>query len=212
MITTHTPESLIAFENKVKVAWESGELPSLIHLAGGNEEKILQIFSHIRAQDWVFMSHRGHYAALLKGMSEEKLMEHIRADRSMFIFDRKLKLYQSAILSGCCGIAVGVALGAKQNGTDEWVYCFLGDGAEESGAFYEAVMYATGHDLPITFVVECNNRQVDTDIASRRGVYWGNFLMESPKVIRYSYIPTYPHAGSGCKTQITFQRTTPLPR
>lgn len=210
MITTHTRESLMAFEDRVRQQWEAGELPSLVHLCGGNEEKLLQIFEDIRPQDWVFVSHRAHYHALLKGVPEDELEMLIRADRSMFIFDSERRIYQSAILGGCCGIATGVARGIADNGEDAYVHCFLGDGAADNGHLYEALLYATGHRLPITFWIEDNNRQVDTTIEARRGPHWLDFVMEAPCLRRYQYEPRWPHAGSGCAHQITFQRTHPL--
>lgn len=205
----HTVESLRAFEERVKDAWENGELPSLIHLCSGNEEKLIEIFQDIRPQDWIFVSHRAHFHSLLKGVPEETLMENIRNDRSMFNFSKELRIYQSAILAGNCGIAVGVAMAIKERGEDAHVYCFLGDGAEENGHFYEAVLYATGHDLPVTFIIEDNAIQVDTAKLQRRGMERG-LLDREPCVRRYHYTPRWPHAGSGSKHQITFKRTTPL--
>lgn len=210
MNTGHTRESLIAFEAKVKAEWEAGELPSLIHLCGGNEGQLLEIFKEVQPQDWVFISHRGHYHCLLKGMPEEELLENIRNDRSMFCFDANRRIYQSAILGGCCGIAVGVAVALKASGENTKVWVFLGDGASDNGALYEAALYATGHDLPIEFVVENNDRQVDTDVLTRRGPNHDLLLFKSPHIRHYYYTHTWPHAGSGCAHQIDFKRKTPL--
>ena len=206
----HTKQSLIAFEDRIKGLWEEGELPSLLHLCGGNEDELIEIFKRINHDDWVFTSHRAHYHCLLKGMSEEQLEKEIREDRSMFVFSKELKIYQSAILGGTCGIAAGVAAGIKRAGGNERVWCFLGDGAYENGHLFEAALYVTGHDLPCTFIIENNNRQVDTSIKDRRGDNSLAFSMNAPCVEEYYYQPTYPHAGSGCKSIITFNRTTPL--
>jgi pyruvate dehydrogenase E1 component alpha subunit len=210
MITTHTRESLMAFEEKVKNWWEAGELPSLLHLCGGNEHQLLEVFRDIRENDWVFLSHRGHYHALLKGMPEYELEAFIRTDRSMFIFDRKSRIYQSAILGGCIGIATGVAVANKSAGNDDHVWCFIGDGAADNGHLYEAALYATGHELPITFIIENNWRQVDTGIETRRGQSYSAFNMSAPCLQEYFYEPRWPHAGSGCSNQIEFKRKTPL--
>lgn len=210
MITSHTKESLIAFEDGVRQEWERGELPSLLHLCGGNEDQLLSIFRRIRPQDWVFLSHRGHYHALLKGMPEERLLEFIRSDRSMFIFDKELRIFQSAILGGCCGIAVGVAMAIQESGEDAKCFIFIGDGAADNGRIYEAAMYATGHDLPIEFIIENNDRQVDTDIPTRRGPHYWMMGLESPVISEYHYKSAWPHGGSGCSHKITFNRTHPL--
>lgn len=206
----HTRETMIAFEERIRLAWEAGELPSLIHLCGGNEGQLLDIFSEVQERDWIFVSHRAHFHCLLKGMPEDELEANIRADRSMFCFSEKYRIYQSAILGGCCGIATGVARAIKDAGGRERVWCFLGDGAADNGHLYEAAMYATGHDLPISFIIENNRKQVDTDIETRRGPNHLRFALYAPCVREYEYTPRWPHAGSGCAHQITFKRTTPL--
>lgn len=200
----------MAFEEKVRLEWEGGELPSLLHLSGGNEDQLIEIFQNIRPQDWCFTSHRSHYHCLLKGMSEDELMENIRSDRSMFSYSKSLRIYQSAILGGCCGIATGVAKAIQDSGEDAHVFCFIGDGSFDNGHAYEALLYATGHRLPLTIIVECNNRQVDTTIEERRGPHWLDFVMESPNLRRYQYEPRWPHGGSGCAHHIQFKRTHPL--
>jgi len=199
-----TKEQLIEFENRIKGLWEAGDLPFLIHLCGGNEDQLIEIFKEVREGDWIFSSHRNHYHALLSGVAPDKLEQLIRTGNSMFVFDRERNFVTSSILAGTCAIASGVAWQLKQQGSPNRVWCFLGDGAEEEGHFYEAAMFVAGHDLPCTFVLEDNNRQVDTDKPTRRGSQLSNPLDVLPCIRRYHYTPTYPHAGSGCKTQITF--------
>jgi TPP-dependent pyruvate/acetoin dehydrogenase alpha subunit len=203
----YTREQLIAFELQVKELWEQGELPYLLHLCGGEEEIMISIFNRVSKGDWFFGSHRSHYLALMCGMPEEEVLDAIKRGDSMFLYSKEHRLYVSAILAGTCGIAAGVARAIKDAGGIEHVWCFLGDGAEDSGHLAEAVAYVRGHGLPCTFIVLDNDRQVDTDKLTRRG----NFQMQWPSCVeRYNYVPTWPHAGSACPTQITFKRTTPL--
>lgn len=201
-----TREQLIEFENGIKESWEQGELPFLLHLAGGNEGPLIEIFRDVKKGDWIFGSHRSHYHYLLAGGSPKKLREKIATGASMFLFERDLNFLTSSILAGTCCIAAGVALALKAEGSDSRAWCFLGDGAEDEGHFYEAVNFVQGQGLPCTFVIEDNDRSVDSSVEDRRGTKirreWG------PHVIRYSYTPTYPHAGSGCKHHITFKPMT----
>jgi TPP-dependent pyruvate/acetoin dehydrogenase alpha subunit len=211
----HTAQSLIAFENRIKAHWEAGRLPSLIHLCGGNEDHLLEIFARIRPGDWVFSTHRNHYHALLCGMPEAELEQAIIDGRSMFTFRRARKnadanIYSSAILAGTCGIAAGVAYACRPMLHDRAhlapkVWCFLGDGAEEEGHFYEAALFVEANALPCTFIIEDNARQVDTPKDHRRTGRAATPLDHFHCVRRYHYTPTYPHAGSGCKHFITFQ-------
>jgi len=200
----HTAETLVTFEDRVKAAWEDGLLPYLLHLSGGNEHQLLDIFEEIQEGDWIFVSHRNHYHSLLAGIPEEQVFENICQGGSMFSYSRKHRVFSSAILAGNCGIAVGVALALKAAGSKNKVWCFLGDGAEENGHYYEAVLYATGHNLPLVMIIEDNALQVDTPKDLRRGMSSG-LLDLQPCVRRYHYKSQYPHAGSGCAHKITFK-------
>jgi TPP-dependent pyruvate/acetoin dehydrogenase alpha subunit len=201
-----TSSDLIAFESGIRDHFAAGQLPCLIHLSGGNETQLLEIFSRVRPQDWVFSTHRNHYHALLKGIPAEHLEAEILAGRSMFIYSRAHNFLTSSILAGTCCIAAGVAwdiaASALTLGPRPHVWCFLGDGAEEEGHYYEAALFAEANDLPITFIIEDNQRQVDTDKVTRRGINMKGLFPWRPLdhfrcVERYYYTPTYPHGGAG---------------
>lgn len=196
-----TKEQLIAFEGEIRDLWEAGEIPCLLHLCGGNEDELLDIFAGLKEGDWVFSTHRNHYHALLAGLPPAKLKESILSGDSMFTFSKERNFYSSAILAGCCGIAAGVAWSLKRKGSLRRVVCFLGDGAEEQGHFYEAALFVEAHGLPCTFIIEDNRRQVETPKSQRRGI-WPNAnapLDHFKCVKRYYYDPVYPHSGSGRK-------------
>jgi pyruvate dehydrogenase E1 component alpha subunit len=226
-----TKEQLIAFEWAVKTLWDNGDLPYLIHLCGGNEEQLIEIFKEVQPGDWVFSTHRNHYHALLSGMAPDALLEKIKRGDSMFVFGKQSVCYRgcenknywfdeagnlempvnflsSSVLAGTCAIAAGVAWAMKEEGrmknaeVKNHVWCFLGDGAEDEGHFYEAVRFVNGRQLPCTFIIEDNNRSVDTDKAARHPIPPGEL---GGCVKRYHYTPTYPHAGSGCKHKIEFR-------
>ena len=113
----------------------------------------------------------------------------------MHTIDVQNRFYSSAIVSGYVGIAVGVALGLRKAHSNRKVYCFCGDGSTDEGWFTEAWKYAVGWNLPITFVIEDNNRSVCTDQQSR----WGMKVTFpfTDKIIYYRYTPAWPHVGSG---------------
>jgi TPP-dependent pyruvate/acetoin dehydrogenase alpha subunit len=195
---------LINFESKIKAAWEAGDLPCLLHLCGGNERELLRIFHEVEPGDWVFSTHRAHYHALLAGMPPEKVEAKIQDGRSMFLYSRDHNFLCSAVLAGCCGMAAGVAWQLKQEKSSSFVWCFIGDGGEEEGHFYEAAMFVEANDLPCSFIIEDNGRSVDTPKTIRRGSARGlEHLFKC--VFRYTYTSTYPHAGSGCNFQIKFK-------
>ena len=202
-----TEDELTAFEDRIRDIFAFGDLPFLIHLAGGNEQQLVDIFQNVKPGDWILGSHRSHLHALLAGLSEEWLEKEIREGRSMFLFSKAHNFLTSAILAGTCGIAAGIAWALREEKSENSVWCFLGDGASDEGHFYEALMFVEGHNLPCTFVIEDNDRSVDTNKADRRGIF-GHLPFErfinSPHVIRYQYTPTYPHGGAGLKQMIQF--------
>jgi TPP-dependent pyruvate/acetoin dehydrogenase alpha subunit len=197
-------QELIAFERRMADDWNTGQYPYLVHFSGGNEEPLLDIFKGIRRTDWVLSTHRNHYHYLLKGGKPTYLEDLIRNGRSMFVYDQDLRFFTSSIVAGNCCIGVGIAQGIKLRGKEdqEHVWCFVGDAAEDQGHFYEAVMFSHGFALPITFIIEDNDRNVETSRLDRRGM--NNPPPWPANVIRYHYKPTYPHAGSGTKEKITF--------
>ena len=109
----------------------------------------------------------------------------------------------SSILAGCTSIAAGVAYALAEEESHNYVWCFLGDGAEEQGHFYESVLFATAHNLPIYFIIEDNDQSVEVSKAKRTN----NYRLSWPEHIvkRYQYVPSYPHAGSGCSFNIQFR-------
>jgi pyruvate dehydrogenase E1 component alpha subunit len=197
-----TKQQLIDFENRMIILFEDGELPFLMHFCGGNENQLIKIFKNINHGDYIFSSHRTHYHYLLAGGTEEDLKKKLLNGDSMFVFNKKLNFLSSSILAGTCGIAAGVALALKLKRSKQKVWCFIGDGAEDEGHFYEAVKFVQSAKLPCTFIIEDNDRSVETNKKDRNSDYNINW----PEcVIRYKYIATYPHTGTNSGKMIKFK-------
>ena len=187
-----TKEELIAFEDHIGDLYMDNQLPFLFHLSGGNEDQLIEIFKDIKEGDYVISSHRNHYHALLHGVPPEVVEDRIKNGRSMFIYDRERNFFVSAIIGGTPAIAAGIAAALKRKGSDQKVWCFVGDGTEDNGHLSEAVRYVEGFDLPCKFVIESNDRSCEASNADR----WGNAgypKWASSRVIKYYYEPTYPH-------------------
>jgi pyruvate dehydrogenase E1 component alpha subunit len=187
-----TKQELIDFENRIGDLYLDNKLPFLFHLSGGNEKELIEIFKDIKEGDYVISNHRSHYHALLHGIPPEVVEDRILNGRSMFIYDRERNFFCSAIIGGTPAIAVGIAWALKRKGSDKKVWCFIGDGTEDSGHTYEAIRYVDGFDLPCKFIIENNNRSVESTNEER----WGktaNYHWNSPSVIKYHYDITYPH-------------------
>lgn len=186
-----TADDLLAFEAEVARRFEAGEIHAPVHLSGGNEERLIQVFESVGPDDWVFCSYRNHWHALLKGVPREAVMSAILAGRSMTMCFPEHRFFSSAIVTGHVPIAVGVACGLKRSDSDARVWCFVGDMAAETGIFHEAVKYAEGHGLPIQFVIEDNGLSAHSPTAACWGRGDGN-CVES-----YRYELPWPHVNTG---------------
>ena len=206
-----TVESLRAFEEEVRDVYLQGRIRAPVHLSRGNERQLTEIFKAVKPDDWCFSTYRSHYHALLKGIPRERVMAEILAGHSIHLEFPEHRFYSSAIVAGCLPIALGTALGIKRRGGGEKVWVFIGDMAAETGAFHEALQYAQGFNLPITFVVECNGlstntptheiwgipHQHDTLGGDTRHIFVG---WSAGEVIRYCYDREgWPHYGGGVR-------------
>ena len=188
-----TAEELIAFEDRIGNLYLDNKLPFLFHLSGGNEQQLIKIFNDIKEGDYVISNHRNHYHALLHGIPPKELEDRILNGRSMFIYDRARNFFCSAIIGGTPAIAAGIAWALKRKNSKQRVWCFVGDGTEDNGHLYEAIRYVDGWELPCTFIIENNDRSVEASNSERWGKA-GDYVWNSPSVLKYKYVITYPHA------------------
>ena len=194
-----TKTDLVNFESKIAELFKQGKIRCPIHLSSGNEEQLIQLFKDIAPWDYVFSTHRNHYHYLLHTDDAQGLMEKILSGDSMHTCDPKWHFYSSSIVAGCVSIACGVALALKMKDSIKKVWCFIGDGAADEGWFTEALKYAVTMDLPIVYVLEDNNRSVESSTKQRWGVdyrYTNDSRFRS-KLLVYEYNCGYPHTGDG---------------
>ena len=193
-----TKDELIAFEEGIAKDFNSGLIRYPIHLDNGNEDGLIDIFKDVKPQDWVFVSWRGHYKALLKGVPPDELRAAIHRGESMALRFDQYRVYGGAIVGGMIPIALGTAMAIKRSGADEHVWLFIGDMAAESGIAYETHKYAHNFKLPISFVIEDNEVSVCTNTREAWGLDTPNYLVD---MRRLKYQSKYPHAGSGTRIQ-----------
>jgi hypothetical protein len=82
----------------------------------------------------------------------------------------------------------------------ERVYVFIGDMASEMGCFNEAVKFAIGKQLPITFIIEDNEIGCNTptfEVWGLRTHHDEYKKFGSVEIIHYHYKRYYPHYGIG---------------
>ena len=189
-----TKDDLIRFEQEVADRFERGEIKGPIHLSGGNEDQLIELFKDIKPTDWVFSTWRSHYHALLHGIPEQLVMEQIMQGRSMNLMFPEYHFFTSAIVGGILPIAVGVAAAIKWQGLDTKVWCFVGDMTATTGIFHETTSYAVYHDLPIRFIIEDNGFSTNTPTSH---VTDNDTYAMHRSIVLYEYQRTYPHCGIG---------------
>jgi len=203
MITDLNPEDLLAFEQRVADAFNSGKIRAPVHLYSGNEAELINVFSDVGKEDWVLCSWRSHYQCLLKGVPQERVFSEVVAGRSISLCFADYRVFSSAIVGGVLPIAIGIAFSIKRTGGDNRVHCFLGDMTAETGITHECIKYAINFDLPIRFIIEDNELSVCTETRSA----WGDrvsslsSMVDYPNVVYYKYQSAYPHAGAGVRVQ-----------
>lgn len=187
------------FEKEIFESFKNKEIHSPIHLRGGNEEQLIEIFKDIKKEDYCFLTWASHLECLLKGVPRQEVKNKILANKSICMSFKEHNIISSAIVGGNAPIAVGVALGIKKNQGKNHVWCFIGDMAFYSGIVQESIRYSEVHDLPITFVVADNGLSVTTPTSSVWGYDIEKMCFNSSKCLYYKYVNVYPHAGIGEK-------------
>ena len=193
---------LVDFETDIAECFNEGMIKAPVHLYDGNEQEMINIFKDIKEEDWVFCTWRSHYQCLLKGVPKQKLKEDILAGKSITLCYPEYRIYSSAIVTGSIPIATGAAFDIKRKGETNHVWCFVGDMGAETGSFYENHKYAVNLNLPITYIIEDNEKSVCTMTKEVWNKVKHSFAEEGiPKVIYYKYETKYPHAGAGKRIQ-----------
>lgn len=160
------------FEESAEESYMRGHIHGTMHLSIGQEASAIGICSALTDADYITSTHRGHGHCIGKGAEVKRMFAEFfgREDGycrgrggSMHIADpSKGNLGANGIVGGGIPIAVGAALSAKRRKTDQVVVSFFGDGANNEGAFHEALNMASVWKLPVIFVCENNNYGMST--------------------------------------------------
>ena len=205
-----TMRTIREFEERLHKEFATGEIPGFVHLYAGEEAIAIGVCAHLRPDDYIASTHRGHGHAIAKGCDVHGMMAEIYGKRdglchgkggSMHIADvDKGMLGANGIVGGGPPMNCGVGLSAKTRGTDEVAVSFFGDGGSNQGTFLESLNLAAIWNLPCVFVFENNGYAESTsdrfhasgiDIAKRADGY------EIPGVVvdGHDFFAVYEAAG-----------------
>ncbi len=155
-----------AFEERLHVEFATGEIPGFVHLYAGEEASAAGVMAHLRDDDCIASTHRGHGHCIAKGVDVHGMMAEIYGKKtgvcqgkggSMHIADlEKGMLGANGIVGAGAPLAAGAALAAKLKGSDAVAVAFFGDGGSNEGAVFEAMNLAAVWNPPCLFVAENN--------------------------------------------------------
>ncbi len=160
------------FEQRAVQLFGENKIWGTIHSYAGQEAVAAGVCAHLRDEDWITSTHRGHGHCVAKGADVGKMFAELLGREtgycrgrggSMHIADTaKGNLGANGIVGAGIPIAVGAALTAKQTGSDRVAVSFFGDGGANQGTFHEGLNLAAIWKLPAIFVCE-NNQYAETN-------------------------------------------------
>ena len=169
-----TMRTIREFEERVHVEFSRGDIPGFVHLYAGEEASAAGIMTHLRQDDHIASTHRGHGHCIAKGVGVKGMMAEIFGKKSgvcggkggsMHIADLdKGMMGANGILGAGAPLACGAALAAKYRDNGDIAISFVGDGASNQGTFLESLNLASIWNLPVVFVVENNGYAESTSV------------------------------------------------
>ena len=173
-----------AFENAAEIASQGGvsafgkaaegqaKVRGPLHLSTGQEAVPAGVCAHLKRDDYLTSTHRGHGHTLAKGADMQRMMSELFGKAtgfnggkggSMHIADFSVgMLGANGVVAAGLPIAVGAAHAQKLQQRDAITTCFFGDGGINRGPFLEALNWAQVFGLPVLFVCEDNRWSATT--------------------------------------------------
>jgi len=153
-------------EQQLAIGRENGLIGGPVHLGAGQEAIAVGISQNLRKTDRVFGAHRSHSHLLALNPDCYKLFAEVLGKKtgfskgmggSMHLYDQPNGFYGSVpIVAGTVSLAVGAAMAAKMQNTDDIGVAYIGDGAVEEGVVHESFNLAKIQKAPMLFVIENN--------------------------------------------------------
>jgi TPP-dependent pyruvate/acetoin dehydrogenase alpha subunit len=156
------------FEENLVPLYDKGIFGGHYHLYIGQEATAVPAFSCLRADDYLFTTHRNHGHLLARGADPKRLFAEILGRASGYnkgkggsfhsVAPSLGFLHTSAVVAGIIPLATGTAYAAKALKNDRITVCLFGDGALEEGAAPESFNLASLWKLPVLFLCENNGK------------------------------------------------------
>ncbi len=172
LILYRTMQRIRLCEEQLAKSFGRGLIHGACHTYVGQEAVASGVCAHLRPDDAVFSTHRGHGHALAKGLPPRELIAELYGRQagcsrgrggSMHLFAPEIGMMgTSGIVGPCILQAAGAGYSFSLLKTKRVAVAFFGDGAVNNGAFHEGLNLASIWKLPVLFV--CENNQVATEV------------------------------------------------
>ena len=159
-------------EERLAKSHQRGLIHGACHTYVGQEAIATGVCAHLRNEDAIFSTHRGHGHALAKGMEPGQLMAELFGREtgcsrgrggSMHLFAPEIGMMgTSGIVGPCILQAAGAGYSSLILKSGQVGVAFFGDGAANNGAFHEGLNMASIWKLPVLFI--CENNQFATEV------------------------------------------------
>tara|TARA_B110000238_G_scaffold28594_1_gene28512 strand:- start:767 stop:1816 length:1050 start_codon:yes stop_codon:yes gene_type:complete len=187
---------LLIRKTEQQLAWgkKNALIGGPVHLGAGQEAIAVGVTQSLRKTDRIFGGHRSHSHLLALNPNFYRLFAEVLGKEtgfskgmggSMHLYDQPNGFYGSVpIVAGTVPLAVGAAIAAKMQKTDDIAVAYIGDGAVEEGVVHESFNLAKIQNAPALFVIENNLFASHMHISSRQ---------PSDMVSRFAIANDIPH-------------------
>ncbi len=153
-------------EQQLALGRKNGLIGGPVHLGVGQEAIAVGVSQSLQKTDRVFGNHRSHSHLLALNPDFYRLFAEVLGKKtgfskgmggSMHLYDQPNGFYGSVpIVAGTVALAVGAAMAAKFQKTNDIGVAYIGDGAVEEGVVHESFNLAKIQNAPMLFVIENN--------------------------------------------------------
>ncbi len=165
-------------DEKMLIMLKQGK--SFFHIgAEGHEAAQLALSTALKpGHDWFYPYYRDQALCLGLGMTTEEILLCFLAKAAdpnsggrqmpQHYGKRELNIVSQSSPTGTQYLqAVGCAMGAKREGTDQVVYVSSGEGTTSQGEFHEAMNWASREKLPVLFVIQDNKFAISVPLSAQ---------------------------------------------
>ncbi|MCO3761391.1 thiamine pyrophosphate-dependent dehydrogenase E1 component subunit alpha [Pseudomonas aeruginosa] len=147
-----------AFEERLHVEFATGEIPGFVHLYAGEEASAAGVMAHLRDDDCIASTHRGHGHCIAKGVDVHGMMAEIYGKKTGVCQGKGGSMHIADLEKGMLG-ANGI-VGAEHLSlihiSEPTRRSYISYAVSNEGAVFEAMNLAAVWNLPCLFVAENN--------------------------------------------------------